>query len=137
MNVVYHNKQKEVKMAYKIVTHGLKSGGLSINSRLSVQYKRGKWVRPKIGPSFVFKRLEDAIKGLPLICGRGVIWRCRTINLRLGVNMVAPGGLGHLIKEIAKFWKGEEVDLDSYNPIVPVLQGTYLADKVMLTKRVR
>lgn len=124
-------------MAYKILTADLRSGGFDTGSQLSIQYKTDEWVEPEAGPSFVFKYLNDAIAMLPKVYGNGQIWRCRTVNLRPGKSMVAPGGLGVLAKEVRKFWKGLEPNLASWRPIVPVLPGTYLADKVMLTKRIK
>jgi len=86
-------------------------------------------MKPSYGPSLVFKKLEGAISFSKDTCGtRDIIYRCKTTGLKK-VDRLATGK-GLFFKE---FWRCQTSPQVS-RFLAP--EGTYSAEKVMLTKKV-
>ena len=106
---------------------------LSILKKWLVKYVPNKWVKAKIGKLFVFKNLDDAIrfaKEIRLIRFNEIeIWRCKTTDTRQLPLM------GSSIYTFLIFWTGDIPPSPINNTRPP--KGTFVASKVMLTKRVR
>lgn len=129
-------------MSYKVVRKN--SSGILTSCRiwgdLVVIYIPMKWVKPEFGPSLVFDTLAHAEAFIESTCGTcriktDIIYRCRTRNRRrIGTIL---GDFSSDIPETvaaARFWRGYELTKDSLMPSPP---GTYAADEVMLTKRIK
>lgn len=123
-------------MAYKIVIdhgkrYGLRSAVPLLSRECSIRYTPHLPTRSDLGPLFVFKLLEDAIRGVPLLSYAPLqIWRCRTKNLREQSTMLKWFSEPSLI---LCFWRGEAKGAF----MTETIKGTYVADEVTLTKRVR
>ena len=104
---------------------------------LCVYYQLNKWASPPTGPLFVFLNLSDAIAYAK---GDDRIYRCRTKNLR-PQDVVLCSSTGHDSAEsaIRHFWAMDDPKNSLLGPgiLQPTPPGTYIADAVMLTKRVR
>lgn len=102
----------------------------SILSDLSVEYKIGKWVKPKLKGSKLF--VFDTFKHAREWSSCELLFKCEVKNSRekrrilFGeVNVLA------VTKNVENFWKGKKM----FNKKAP--KGTYVCDAVKLIKEVQ
>lgn len=126
-------------MAYKVVTKQLTSC-FGFVHQMGVEYIPNRWKKAKT-PMFVFKLLKDAVhfkvsSSVPSSCQ---IWRCRTKGMAPIAAFLSFTSLATPHRK--KFW---ETILRGDNPwskpgfsVCTAFKGSYRADEVMITKKVR
>lgn len=106
---------------------------LSTLKKWLVKYEPNKWAKAKIGKLFVFKNLDDAINFVKetrfMFSEEVEIWRCKTIDTQQ-MNLMETSIYRYLL-----FWATDPPPSPIHN--IPTPKGTFVASKVMLTKRVR
>jgi len=116
-------------IAYKVLRkHNSKLySAVILNSKYTIEYKKNRWIKPKIGKIFCFAALEDAER---FIVDTDEVWEVKIeIENPIKVNYILDT-YQITDTEITMFWQ-KNIDGTHRLP-----EGTILADKIKLLRRV-